>query len=188
MVLFITGTIVVSGKEILDFINQWKDLLDIIGWFVGGFLGAFFAYWFALYQRKQEQTAKREMLLKMFYEELSRIDENIESYSVNKTYFRDTIYISSLARLLDGETLEYKRDSALIYSLLNLRTIINIYNDYVNTMNLVQHLIKPTLPPQVHEQIYQIMVNHFRGVLSARDSALKNIPDKIRKELGAGAS
>jgi len=146
----------------------------LIGAAVGAILGALFGYSFAWFQKRREVKAKREYLLKALHRELSSIDSQVQPYNPNKVIFQDPIRLSAPDRLLDSETLEYRKDSNLIEALLILRVALAKYNDLIEVTNLAQSIAP--IQDTAHLQMYNNMVQRHSLVVTARDAVLKLIP------------
>ena len=102
---------------------------------LGAFFGALFAYWFALHQRKQESVARRAELLKLLDSELRTIGGQLAPYDVAKAIYRDPIRLSAPGNLLDGNTLTYKANAAVIQMLQQFQVAVCAF-----------HAIRPPIP------------------------------------------
>lgn len=143
------------------------------GLLISAFLGALFGYWFATHQAAQETQARREALIKLLQNELRQISGNLQPYHVAKAFYRDPIRLNAPTKLLDGETLEYRKDARLIELLLNLNVAISRHNDFVQITNLAQATI--SVPDNVHSQWYQDLKQRLSAVVTVRDEILKEL-------------
>ncbi len=143
------------------------------GVFLGAFLGALFSYWFAIHQQAKETEARREVLLELLQNEVSQIGGTLEQYDVVKAFYRDPIRLNAPTRLLDGETLEYRKDARLIELLLNLNVAISRHNDFVQMTNQAQATIP--VPDNVHAQWYRDLQQRLTAVVTVRDEMLKEL-------------
>lgn len=151
----------------------WNILRPAAGVFLGAFLGALFSYWFAIHQQTIEIEARREALLHLLQNEVSQIGDTLEPYDVVKAFYRDPIRLNAPTRLVDGETLEYRKDARLIELLLNLNVAISRHNDFAQMTNHAQAAI--AVPDNVHAQWYRDLQQRLASVVIVRDEILKEL-------------
>ncbi|MBI1822190.1 MAG: hypothetical protein HY036_09395 [Nitrospirae bacterium] len=155
--------------------SLWNVLGPATGVFFGAFLGALFSYWFAIHQQAQETEARREALLKLLQSEVSQIGGTLEPYNVAKSFYRDPIRLNAPTRLLDGQTLEYRKDAWLIELLLNLNVAISRHNDFVQMTNQAQATATIPVPDNTHAQWYRDLQQRLTAVVAVRDEILKKL-------------
>ena len=140
---------------------------------LGAFFGALFAYWFALHQRKQESVARRAELLKLLGSELRTIGGQLAPYDVAKAIYRDPIRLSAPSNLLDGNTLTYKANAALIQMLQQLQVAVSKYNDFVHVTNQAQAAC--VVPDHIHAQWFSEITAHNQNVIASRGQLLGHL-------------
>ena len=151
----------------------WAIIAQAIGLSVGAFLGALFGYWFSIQQLAQETQARRNALTELLQNELKQITGSLQRYDAAKAFYRDPFRLNALPRLLDGETLGFRRDARLIELLLNLNVAISRYNDFVQMTNLAQATI--VVPDNVHSQWYATVQERLAAVVAVRDEIFKEL-------------
>ncbi len=140
---------------------------------LGAFFGALFAYWFALHQRKQESVARCAELLKLLSSELRAIGGQLTPYDVAKAIYRDPIRLSAPGNLLDGNTLTYKANAALIQTLQQFQVAVSKYNDFVHVTNQAQAVC--AVPDHIHQQWFAEIAAHNQNVITSRDQLLGHL-------------
>lgn len=152
-------------------------MCDLIGTSIstllGAFFGALFAYWFARHQRQQEDAARRRELLKLLKQDLASIGGKLPPYEVGKAIYRDAIRLNAPARLLDGNTLLYASDPALIKSLLNLNVALSSYNGFVEMANYAQATC--AVPDHIHEQWYSVISTHNDRIVAVKGELIEHV-------------
>ncbi len=141
---------------------------------MGAFLGGFSGYLFASLQRREETKSRRSFLLKALRQELNSIGSKVQPYDVSKVIYRDPIRLRVPTQLLDGQTLEFRKDSKLIEALLHLQVALSKCNDMIEVTNLAQSIAP--VPDSAHGQIYANIVERHELVIRARDEVLELIP------------
>lgn len=171
------GPVLAATAELNVMPTKSSSLPNILGQaagvLLGAFLGALFGYWFAVHQLDQETQARRDALLKLLQNELSQIGGSMQPYDAAKAFYRDPLRLNAPTRLLDGETLEYRKDARLIELLLNLNVAISRYNDFVQMTNLAQAMIP--VPDNIHTQWYRDVQQRLTAVVTVRDEILKEL-------------
>jgi hypothetical protein len=153
--------------------SRWNILRDATSLIVGALLGALFGYWFAIHQQALETLARREVLIKLLQNELRQINGTLQPYDAAKSFYRDPLRLNAPTKLLDGETLEFRKDNRLIELLLNLNVVTSRYNDFVQMTNLAQATIDA--PDNIHAQWYSDMQQRLAAVVTVREDILKEL-------------
>lgn len=150
---------------------------DILMLLASALLGGILGYWFSVFKRTQEDVARRLLLLQFLRRELNSIGGKLDPYNVSKAFYRDPIDLATPSRLLDGMTLEYRKDGQLIELLFALRVAVSVHNDFVRMANQAQAL--DTVPDHVHAQLYAGLQQKNTAVVSIRDELLKVLPTNV---------
>lgn len=106
---------------------------------------------------------------------MNQIAPTLGIYDVTKAFYRDPIRLNAPTRLLDGATLEFRKDARLIELLLNLTVAIARHNDFVQMSNQAQATIK--VPDNIHAQWFQDVQQRITAVTMVRDVILKELKD-----------
>ena len=149
-------------------------MVEIIGGFALVLFGALLAYGFGLYRRRRVLDAKRKVLFRALHDELGFISTELPPYGVGQILYLDPLRLIVGSMLLDGETLEYRKHSALLTLLVKLQLAVARYNDFVQTYNLAQTTGR--LDDMAHPQMYEIAYGLHRNVLTARKEVSEQLP------------
>jgi polyisoprenoid-binding protein YceI len=102
---------------------------------VGGFLAGLFTYFFERRLAAQDRRHRKEVLLESLKRELSFIPSELPAYRPGVASFLPPIRSASGTQLLDGQTLDWKSDEAVIQALLELLGVSGIYNALAGHLN-----------------------------------------------------
>ncbi len=152
--------------------SWWKLLVAALpGALLGGIIGGMCGYYFGAYQHEQEMRAKQGFLMHYLVSELGRIPDTMDKYNVGKVFYRDPIHITSIERITDGMTTEYRPNAELMGLLLDMQVVISTYNEKVRVTNLAQTTVKD-MPDSIHNQIYQDTKTHFMRIVNGKHRLL----------------
>lgn len=151
------------------------ELLLRLGVTLGVVFGAFLGYLFTQHLQHRQTAARRDLLLRTLRCELEDIArDSIQPFSSEHALIASTLHPSALPQLLEGGTIDPKRQD-VVTLLLELQVAITKYNDLVPVMNLavIWHATGRGVPVDIRQQMHDIMKDRHDEVMDKTQDVLR---------------
>jgi hypothetical protein len=140
-------------------------------------LGAVLGYFGTSIATLQENRARRKLLIGMLKYELRRVTNQFPQYDASRTFHRDPLRFASVDKLVDGDCLNYFRDSQLIQELLLFRNAVARYNDIVSVTNYTQNY--GNMPDDMHREVFDIVGDYHSLIREVKERIIALLPGDV---------
>ncbi len=151
---------------------------DMVGVFLGASLGALFGYGFSWWQARRETQARRAVLFRTLSDQLHAIPTDEPAFGETVLLTRGTIHVSAASELLNGETLDTRKDARLIKLLILWQSFEASHNELARITN--QAAVTMSVPREYRATWHQSLNNSLKLLIALRHDVLSALPPEYQ--------
>jgi hypothetical protein len=155
---------------------SWLSDLSIgfAGVFFGALLAGIVGYLFDRMNARRESEARRAALIRALHRQLDMIPYTPGTLTPDSWMSRSTIHVTAVSQLLDGETLDARKDADLIRLLSVWQSMETRHNDAIQLVRQVS--LVPSASPEIRDKSYNDVEDIHRGLREWREHLRKLVP------------